>query len=113
MQQAFEMYAEGHSVAEICRTFNARGYKTSKGTRFGKSSFSKIFRNEKYIGVYQFHEYRAENAIPALIDKITLDLVQARLKAVGKAPGQFKAKRVYLLSGKLYCGHCACKMNDN
>ena len=52
VRQAFEMYAEGHSVAEICRTFNARGYKTSKGTRFGKSSFSKIFRNEKYIGVY-------------------------------------------------------------
>lgn len=113
VRQAFEMYAEGHSVAEICRTFNARGYKTSKGTRFGKSSFSKIFRNEKYIGVYQFHEYRAENAIPALIDKKTFDLVQARLKAVGKAPGQFKAKRVYLLSGKLYCGHCGSKMNGN
>lgn len=113
VRQAFEMYAEGHSVAEICRTFNARGYKTSKGTRFGKSSFSKIFRNEKYIGVYQFHEYRAEDAIPAIIDKKTFDLVQARLKAVGKAPGQFKAKRVYLLSGKLYCGHCGSKMNGN
>lgn len=113
VRQAFEMYAEGHSVAEICRTFNARGYKTSKGTRFGKSSFSKIFRNEKYIGVYQFHEYRAEDAIPAIIDKKTFDLVQARLKAVGKAPGQFKAKRVYLLSGKLYCGHCGSRMNAN
>lgn len=113
VRQAFEMYAEGHSVAEICRTFNARGYKTSKGTRFGKSSFSKIFRNEKYIGVYQFHEYRAEDAIPAIIDKKTFDLVQARLKAVGKAPGQFKAKRIYLLSGKLYCGHCGSRMNAN
>lgn len=113
VREAFEMYAEGHSVADICRTFNAKGYKTSKGTRFGKSSFSKIFRNEKYIGVYQFHDYRAEDAIPALIDRKTFNLVQARLKTVGKAPGQFKAKRMYLLSGKLYCGHCGCKMNGN
>lgn len=113
VREAFEMYAEGHSVADICRTFNAKGYKTSKGTRFGKSSFSKIFRNEKYIGVYQFHDYRAEDAIPALIDRKTFNLVQARLKSVGKAPGQFKAKHIYLLSGKLYCGHCGCKMNGN
>lgn len=113
VREAFEMYAEGHSVADICRTFNARGYKTSKGTRFGKSSFSKIFRNEKYIGVYQFHDYRAEDAIPALIDRKTYNLVQARLKTVGKAPGQFKAKHIYLLSGKLYCGHCGSKMNGN
>lgn len=113
VREAFEMYAEGHSVAEICRVFNAKGYKTSKGTRFGKSSFSKIFRNEKYIGVYQFHDYRAEDAIPAIIDKNLFQQVQARLKTVSHTPGQFKAKRIYLLSGKLYCGHCGSKMNAN
>ena len=113
VRQAFEMYAEGHTVADICRTFNARGYKTSKGTRFGKSSFSKIFRNERYIGVYQFHDYRAEGVIPAIIDKKLFDQVQARLKITGQAPGQYKAKRIYLLSGKLFCGHCGSKMNAN
>lgn len=113
VREAFEMYAEGHSVAEICRVFNAKGYKTSKGTRFGKSSFSKIFRNEKYIGVYQFHDYRAEDAIPAIIDKNLFQQVQLRLKSTSKAPAQNKAKRIYLLSGKLYCGHCGSKMNAN
>lgn len=110
---AFEMYAEGESVAEICRTFNARGYKTSKGTRFGKSSFSKMFHNERYIGVYQFHDYRAEGVIPAIIDKKLFQQVQARMRTVQKAPGEAKAKRVYLLSGKLFCGHCGSKMNAN
>lgn len=114
VQEAFSMYAEGHTVADICRTFNAKGYKSSKGTAFGKSSFSKIFRNEKYVGVYQFHDYRAENVIPPIIDRDLFDQVQARL---GRAPthpsGEFKAKHVYLLSGKLYCGHCGCKMNAN
>lgn len=113
VKEAFEMYAEGESVAEICRTFNAKGYKTSKGTRFGKSSFSKIFRNERYLGVYQFHDYRAEDAIPAIIDRKLFDQVQARMKTVAKAPARNKAKRMYLLSGKLFCGHCGCKMNGS
>ena len=113
VREAFEMYAEGESVAEICRTFNAKGYKTSKGTRFGKSTFSKIFRNERYLGVYQFHDYRAEDAIPAIIDRKLFDQVQARMKTVAKAPARNKAKRAYLLAGKLFCGHCGCKMNGS
>lgn len=113
VREAFEMYAEGHTVAHICRTFNAKGYKSSKGEPFGKSSFSKIFRNEKYIGVYQFHDYRAENVIPPIIDKKLFEQVQARLSKVGHTPGTYKARRVYLLSGKLFCGHCGCKMNAN
>lgn len=109
VREAFEMYAEGHTVASICRTFNAKGYKSSKGTPFGKSSFSKIFRNEKYIGVYQYNDYRAEDAIPPIIDKKLFQQVQARLSS-RKPPGTYKAKRSYLLSGKLYCGHCGSRM---
>ena len=113
VREAFTMYADGHTVADICRTFNAKGYKSSKGEPFGKSSFSKIFRNEKYIGVYQFHDYRAEDVIPPIIDKKLFEQVQARLSKVGHTPGTYKARRVYLLSGKLFCGHCGCKMNAN
>jgi len=112
VREAFRMYAEGHTVADICRTFNNRGWRTSKGAKFGKSSFSKMFHNERYIGVYTFHEYRAENAIPAIIDKDLWDRVQARVGAQ-KPSGTYKAQRVYLLSGKLFCGHCGAKMNGN
>lgn len=111
VREAFSMFAEGHTVADICRTFNAKGYKTAKGTPFGKSSFSKIFHNEKYIGVYQFHDYRAEDVIPPIIDRELYDRVQARLSAPKRPSGEYKARRVYLLSGKLFCGHCGCKMN--
>lgn len=111
IREAFAMYAEGHTIADICRTFNAKGYKTSKGARFGKSSFNNMFHNERYIGVYKYNDYRAEDAIPAIIDKKTWDLVQARLKTNKAAPGKNKAKVIYLLSGKLYCGHCGSRMN--
>lgn len=113
VREAFALYAEGRSVADICRLFNAKGYTTSKGARFGKSSFTKILTNERYIGVYRFQDYRAEDAIPAIIDKKVFDQVQARLKMVAKAPGRNKAKVMYLLSGKLYCGHCGSKMNGS
>lgn len=114
VREAFSLFANGHTIAEICRTFNAKGYKSSKGTRFGKSSFTKIFRNEKYIGVYKFHDYRAEDAVPAIIDMDTWDKVQRRLATSYKTPpGTYKARHVYLLSGKLFCGHCGSKMNAN
>lgn len=113
VKEAFEKYADGETVAEICRQFNARGYKTSKGTTFGKSSFTKIFRNERYIGVYSFHDYRAEDAIPAIIDKDLWDRVQLRVGKIKNAPARNKAKVVYLLSGKIFCGHCGSKMNGN
>jgi DNA invertase Pin-like site-specific DNA recombinase len=114
VREAFSLFANGHTIADICRTFNAKGYRSSKGTRFGKSSFTKIFRNEKYIGVYKFHDYRAENAIPAIIDMDTWNKVQRRLAESYKTPpGTYKAHHTYLLSGKLFCGHCGCRMSAN
>ena len=110
VKEAFKMYAEGHTVADICRAFNAKGYRTSKGTPFGKSSFTRIFRNEKYIGVYRFQDYRAENTIPPIVDEKLFKKVQARLSAQ-KPSGTYKAKKSYLLSGKLYCGHCGSSMS--
>ena len=112
VKEAYQLYAEGKTVADICRIFNDKGYRTSRNSKFGRSSFSKMFRNETYIGVYQYHDYRAENAVPAIIDKPLWDLVQGRLSDQ-KMPGTYKAKRVYLLSGKLFCGHCGCHMNGD
>lgn len=109
VQEAFQRFANGESVAAICRSFNARGFRTVKGGRFGKSSFAAMFRNEKYIGVYQYHDYRAENAIEPIIDKETWDKVQMKLNDQ-KPSGSFKAKQLYLLSGKMYCGHCGSRM---
>lgn len=113
VREAFELYADGTSVADICRLFNSRGYRTAKGAKFGKSSFSRIFKNERYIGTYTYHDYRAEDAIPAIIDKELWERVQARMKKIKSAPGRNKARHVYMLSGKMYCGHCGGTMVGN
>ena len=106
---AFEMYAAGHTTAAIVKLFNEKCYRTSKGTEFNRNSFKVMFRNERYIGTYKYGDYRAENAIPAIIDKPLWDAVQARL-AHPAPPAQGKALVPFLLAGKLFCGHCGAKM---
>lgn len=110
VSEAFNRYADGETVAGICSDFNARGYRTAKGAQFNKSSFKNIFRNEKYIGVYKYKDIRVEDAIPRIVPNDLWERVQARLKVSEQAPARGKAKVPYLLSGKIFCGHCGSPM---
>lgn len=113
VRTAFDLYASGWKVADICREFNLRGYKTSTGAKFNANSFTKMFRNKRYIGVYCYNGTEREDAIPAIIDKGVFAEVQRRLKKTADAPARGKAKVDYILSGKLYCGHCGQPMNGD
>lgn len=109
--EAFALYANGVSVAEICRQFNAKGYRTAKNSQFNRSSFKAMFRNQRYIGTYKYKDIVVENGIPAIIDKDVFTKVQERLHKATDAPARGKAKVDYLLSGKLFCGHCGSPMD--
>lgn len=111
VQEAFQLYANGESIADICRIFNTKGYLTAKGVPFNRSSFKSIFRNERYIGVYKYKDFRVEDGIPAIIDKPLFETVRSRLSENAQAPARGKAKVDYLLAGKLFCGHCGASMN--
>ncbi|HHY23566.1 MAG TPA: recombinase family protein [Clostridiaceae bacterium] len=111
IKEAFEMYANGFTVKQICDKLNAAGYKTKRGKRFTHSSFNTVFSNKKYIGIYTYNnEVEIEGGIPALIDKETFFRVQEKLKRNKKAPARGKSKVDYLLTGKLFCGHCERSM---
>lgn len=111
VQEAFQLYANGETVADICRLFNLKGYRTAKNVEFNRNSFKAMFRNERYIGVYKYKDIRTEDGVPAIIDNDLYEIVQRRLKKNGEAPARGKAKVDYLLSGKLFCGHCGGSMN--
>ena len=106
VRKSFQMYADGKSVAQIVDYFNENGYRTSKGAKFNKNSFNKMLQNEKYIGVYKYKDIRIEGGMPAIIDKKLFDEVQYQLDTNKKARARKKAKTEYLLTTKLYCGHC-------
>ena len=110
VREAFELYADGWSVADICHKFNAAGYRTKRGVPFNKNSFQAMFKNDKYIGVYKYKDVRVEGGVPAIVDVETFNRVQARLKRAAQAPSRGKALVDYMLSGKLFCGHCGSPM---
>ena len=110
VREAFELYADGWSVADICRKFNNAGYRTKRGTLFNKNSFRVMFHNRKYIGVYKYDDIEIDDGIPPIVDRTTFEKVQARLKKVADAPARGKAIVDYMLSGKLFCGHCGSPM---
>lgn len=110
VREAFESYANGMTITEICNVFNSKGYRTMKNSEFNKNSFRSMFKNEKYIGVYKYKDIRIEGGVPAIITKELFDRVAQRLKDNAEAPARGKAKTNYLLSQKLFCGHCGTAM---
>lgn len=102
----FEMYASGKSVAEICDTLNAQGYKTSTGAAFNKNSLRKMLQNKRYIGVYTYKGEETPGGMPRIVEDELFFKVQERLEKNRKAPAHTKAKQEYILTTKLFCGYC-------
>lgn len=110
VREIFEMYANGSNVAEIIATLNSRGLRTSRGAQWNKNSLHTILRNERYAGVYIWRDVRIEGGIPAIISRELFDEVQDRLKKVARAPAAARTDVDYMLTGKLFCGHCGSPM---
>lgn len=102
----FTMYAEGKSKTQIVNWLNEHGFKTSRGNAFNKNSLSRILRNDKYIGVYRYDDVVLEDAVPPIIDKTLFDKVQATFLHNYTARAKAKAIEDYLLTTKVFCGHC-------
>lgn len=112
-----EIYARvltGEAFLDIARDLNRRGIKTRLGKPWVKSSFASVLSNPRYVGTYVYGDLRIEGGIPAILDRETFDRVQEYLKLKRNpqgAPGKRRRENgVYLLTGKVYCGHCKSAM---
>lgn len=106
----FEQYDKGVTKKEIAEMLNSQGYRL-KGKPFTGKSFDKYIVNEKYTGEFTFGGRLCTNMYPAIIDKALFQRVQQRLNANRYvAGGEATAKEPYLLTGKLFCGHCGTEM---
>ena len=110
VQTIFTMYAEGKSATQIVNWLNEQGCKTSRGNAFNKNSLKTILRNDKYIGVYRFDDVILEDAVPPIIDRKLFEKVQAMLQHNYSVRARTKSKEDYLLTTKLFCGHCGKPM---
>lgn len=110
IKYAFEEYAKGTPKKVIIDELNARGLRNQAGKPYGCTAFQRALRSEKYIGILEQCGIRIEGGCPALIDKETFDKVQSRLDANARQGGKNKSSIEYLLTGKLFCGHCGSPM---
>ena len=106
----FEEYASGKPKKQIIKELNAMGYKSNKGKPLSYNSFQDNLKNIKYTGHYEYGEIVNDSLYPQIISKELFDRVQKKLKEHKHAPATQKAKIEYLLTGKLFCGHCGAKL---
>lgn len=106
VREIYQRYADGEPVSRIVRYCNTMGYKTSRGNNFTKNSLHNILKNEKYMGTFRYGDVTVPNGMPAIIDKELFDQVQAMRQHNSAVRARTKAKHEYLLTGKLFCGHC-------
>lgn len=106
VRRIFQMYADGMSVTEITTQMNAEGHRTSRGAPFNKNSLRKMLQNKRYIGIYTYKGKESPDKIPRIISDELFEKVAEILDNNRKAPARAKAKVEYLLTTKLFCGHC-------
>ncbi len=113
VRRIFEEYSSGKSAKDIYTDLNSEGYRTLRGNNFSKSSLGDILRNEKYCGVYKYADIRVEDGIPAIVSKELFDKVQKMVKIHSEKPALKKFEGGFLLTGKLFCGHCGEAMTGD
>ena len=107
----FQDYRSGSRMIDIVDDLNGKGIHSVTGGPFNLNAVSKILRNEKYIGTYIWQDIRDEDVIPPLIDKETFRTVQKKLAGAKKKRRNIDLNRPdFLLTGKVFCGHCGAAM---
>ncbi len=123
----FQWITEGRGYSFISEELYKMGYKSRTGKPISPSTMTDMLCNRKYVGDFIYnksapkdsrgkrngHAYKdesewivVEGGCPQIVSHEIFDEVQ-RIKAENK--GKFinqNHKKQYLLSGKVYCGHC-------
>lgn len=113
VKRIYEMYANGHTMKDICTVLNEAGYKTSQGKKFGYNSLYSILHNPKYIGVYEYMDIVVEGVVPAIISMDLWESAQKRNTKNKQSPASAKTTVDFRLTGKLFCGKCLKNMSGD
>lgn len=108
--EIFTRYAEGETIREIIASLNERGIKTTRGKPFRQNSLDGLLCNRVYLGYYKYRGEEVKDGVPAIITQELFDRVQARRARNKQSRAGAKADVEYLLTTKLYCGHCNSMM---
>ena len=100
--------------APLCLRFrdylNEHNVCNNRGGKHTINSVAKMLKNRRYIGEYSYWDVVIPNGIPAIVPEDLFERVQEKIEKNKKAPARHKAEDDYLLTTKLFCGHCGAYM---
>ena len=103
----FDMYDDGNTIADILRYVNSHGIKTKRGKEFTHFGIKRILRNRQYTGEYRWHDIVVPGGMPRIISDEQFERVNREMDKNKKAPARKRGEDVsFLLTGKIFCGHC-------
>lgn len=113
VREIYSRVACGDLLVDIINDLNARGLTTKTGSPWNRSSFNKLLTNERYRGIYIYGDIRTEGAIPRIVSDELFFKVQEvlKMKRNPRGRGRHRVNGDYLLTGKLFCGHCKSPMS--
>lgn len=106
VREIFERYARGETRAEIVRDLQRRQIKTSIGNEFTYNSLSRLLKNKRYVGIYLYKGVETPGGMPRILDDDIFYRVQAMIKTNKNGHSHSRGRSEYLLTTKLFCGHC-------
>ena len=94
------------SFVDIYNDLNAREIPSPSGGKWNRSSFHRMLTNERNRGVYIWGDTRVEGGMPRIMSDEMFYKLQEVLTTKKNAQGRHRIFGDYLLTGKLFCGHC-------
>ncbi len=112
VKKIFEMYNNGTKMIDICKYLNGLGIKNSTGNDFKITFINKLLQNKRYCGYYKFKDMEVKDGMPAIVSEELFTQVAEKMENNKIRPASSKAKdEMYLLTTKLFCGHCKSGMS--
>ena len=108
--EVFRKYADGATIKGIVGELRSRNLLNTKGEIIGYHSIRRMLSNRRYLGEYSFNGTIIPGAFDPIVPQGLFDEVQRRIDKNKTGSAKHKAKQLYLLSDKLYCGKCNGKM---
>jgi len=111
VKMIFENYASGMTAMQITNDLLSKGIYNANDKPFRWQHIYKILKNKRYIGIFNYKGKEYADFIPPIISRSLYDTVQSKLGNNATKKGRIRYKVKYLLTGKLYCGHCGNPMS--
>ena len=106
VREKYGRYASGETKAEIVKDLQRRKVKTSISNEFSYTSLAHLLKNKRYIGIYLYKGDETPGGMPRILDDDLFYRVQEIMNKNKSVQARTRGKNEYLLTARLFCGHC-------